>query len=168
MVRAILLVVGLTGCLAVPASRSAFGWRATAHGLVPAGSIGVHLAAFDRADRGTVDVGAGYAGERGASGTYISLDRRLSGRWWLGGRVEQLWPTLPGAATQRGLFARLALREHLAGVSAVSRDGTAAAYGAVAAAAYVERGAREVDGGGAVTLAIGFALDLPLLFAAAR
>lgn len=172
-------VLLVSGCAAaIPPSQSSIGAMAGDHGVRLRGSVGAHAKAADRHDRLDVDVGAGYVVEHAqgetAHGTYIALAHRLSfgGRRdvWLGGRFEQFWRADMGEP-KHGVVLRVALRHHVGGIAAASSDSSGAAgiYGALAAGAHAEVGARTLEGGGAaLVVSAGISLDFPALFGIAR
>lgn len=164
----------VTACV-IPPTQSSIGGVTTGAGVGTRVSLGAHAAALD--DRGDlpIDLGAGWMMEdvdaRGVGhGTYVSLTRRVRGPLWLGGRAEQWWSTEAGQPS-RGLVARAAWREHLAGVRWGDNTGGGAlgVLGAVATSAYVDVGGRQLDGGGAeIFAAAGVALELPAIAGVSR
>ena len=158
------------GACVIPPSQSAVGTIVTADGVGTRASIGAHASALD--DRGAtpIDLGAGWAGEsvdgRGtAHATYVAVARRITGPLWLGGRAELFW-NVDGDQPRRGLMARAALRQQLAGVRWGSGDGGGAlgVLGALATGAYLDVGGRQLARGGAeIVAAAGVSLDLPAI-----
>ena len=171
---AALAAVAAVACV-VPPTQSTLGAVATAAGPGARASIGAHASALD--DRATtpVDLGAGWVVEdvaaRGAAhGTYVALARRIDRAIWLGGRGELFWGVSAGQP-RRALVARAALRTRLAGVrwGAADAGGALGVLGVLATGAYLDLGARQLEGGAAeVFAAAGVALDLPALAGASK
>lgn len=167
MTRLAFALLATAACV-IPPSQSTFGGVGTGDGVGTRMSIGAHATAFDDHGDLPIDLGAGWVSEdvdtRGTShGTYVALARRVRGPLWLGGRAEQWWSVRVGQPS-RGLVARAAWREHLAGVrwGDGSNGGALGVMGAVATSAFVDVGGRQLDGGGAeIFAAAGVALELP-------
>jgi hypothetical protein len=164
---AAIAAAGAAACI-VPPSQSSLGAIATARGPGSRASVGAHSAAVDHHGTAPIDLGAGYIAEDDpdlgvAHGTYVALARRVHRTLWVGGRVELFWNVEPGQP-RRGLVARAALRRHLGGVKWGTGDGGGGfgVLGALAAGAYLDLGARQLDGGGGDLFgAAGVSLDLP-------
>ncbi|MBK9033187.1 MAG: hypothetical protein IPL61_18265 [Myxococcales bacterium] len=171
---AALATVVAAACV-IPPTQSTLGAVGTADGVGTRASIGAHASALDDRSAATVDLGAGWVVEdvaaRGAAhGTYVALARRLDRAIWIGGRGELFWGVTAGQP-RRALVARAALRRRLAGVRWGAGDGGGAlgVLGVLATGAYLDLGARQLEGGAAeVFVAAGVSVDLPALAGASR